>query len=234
MDNTPLEDRRFSDEEMREILKKAVESSSGSTSLTRQDGHSLEELKAIGREVGIDPARLEEAARLVTVRGAGQRRHLLGGPTLLYLDRAVPGEIPPEKFPDALAVIRRELGSQGEAAEIHGSLEWRQGGERGEQHLAIRSKNGETQITAGANLRQTAVVAFLPASIIGTMITIIGTVASAEAGNPLGIMAAATTLPIIWTVGRQIMKAVSRGQAERLERAAAALGRLAGESRDEA
>ena len=233
MDNSPLQNRRFSDAELREIIQKAVEVSSRSTSLTRQEGHSLEDLKAIGAEVGIDPARLEEAARMVVAQGGTGRRHLFGGPIHLHMDRSVPGEIEPDQYAAALALIRRELGVQGEASEIHGSLEWRMASERGERHVSITSRDGETRITAGANISQAAIVTFLPGTIMGTMGTIIGIVSAAEAGSGLGIAAAAMILPTIWTVGRQIVKTISRRQAEGLERVMTSLGRLAGESRED-
>lgn len=233
VDNAPIEDRRFSDKEMREILKKAVESASGSTSLARQDGHSLADLRAIAAEVGIDPARLEEAARAVAGRGRTGGLHILGGPTNLHIDRSVPGTIPPERYPETLAAIRRELRAHGEASEIHGSLEWTDRIERGERHVALTSRDGETRITAGARLTQAAIVTFLPASIIGTMASIITFVTSAEAGNPAGMILAFFILPTLWSILRQVMKRISGSQEQGLERAVAEVARIAAEGQAE-
>ena len=47
MADNPLDDRTFSDQEVREVLKRAVESTP-SKALRKMDGHSLADLKAIG------------------------------------------------------------------------------------------------------------------------------------------------------------------------------------------
>ena len=62
MADTPIDERKFTDREVREILKKAVERGP-SGALAKSEGLSLTELKSIGEEVGIEPARLEDAAR---------------------------------------------------------------------------------------------------------------------------------------------------------------------------
>ncbi len=55
MTDTPIDERRFTDREVHEILKKAVEKAP-SRALATSEGMSLTELKAIGAEVGIDPS----------------------------------------------------------------------------------------------------------------------------------------------------------------------------------
>lgn len=233
MDNGPIENRRFSDKEMREILKKAVENASSSTSLARQDGHSLADLKAIGAEVESIPRDLR-MPRAPWPPGAEPEGYILGGPTNLHIDRSVPGTVPPERYPEALAAIRRELRAHGEASEIHGSLEWSDQAERGERHVALTSRNGETRITAGARLTQAAIVTFLPPTIIGTMASIITFATSAEAGNPVGMIMAFFILPTLWTILRQVMRRISGSQEDRLERAVAEVARIAAEGQGQA
>jgi hypothetical protein len=63
----PIDERRFTDRDVREILKRAVQNGPADA-LASSRAFSLAELKAIGKEVGIDPARLEDAARAVTQR----------------------------------------------------------------------------------------------------------------------------------------------------------------------
>lgn len=61
-----MSDRRFSDDEVARIFAKATEvQREQSASLSRSEGMSLEELQAIGREAGISPEMVAQAARLV-------------------------------------------------------------------------------------------------------------------------------------------------------------------------
>jgi hypothetical protein len=92
MADTPIDERKFTDREVREILKKAVERAP-SRALVKSEGLSLAELKAIGEEVGIDPARLEDAARAVTGGGAGRANRILGAPTVFNFERKVEREL---------------------------------------------------------------------------------------------------------------------------------------------
>ena len=72
MAEIPLAERRFTEDEVQEILKQAAESGR-SDRLAGKQGLSLAELRVIASEVGIDPAELEQAARTVA-RGTAHRR----------------------------------------------------------------------------------------------------------------------------------------------------------------
>jgi hypothetical protein len=222
----PSDHRRYSDDEVKEILQKAVERSS-SRSLARREGTSLAELKAIAAEVGIDPGQVEEAARSVTRRPAGRPHPILGGPILLNVERTVPGTISEEETPRVLSAIRGNLGVHGEASEIHGSLEWAGRGELSERHVAIASRDGMTTGQGSANLSGVATVTYLPAGIIGTLLTVISMVGAVDAGNAVWMAATLTILPTLYTIQRSILGAVSRSQTQRLEDAVEEVARLA-------
>ncbi|HEY8795749.1 MAG TPA: hypothetical protein VIM15_12460 [Gemmatimonadaceae bacterium] len=76
-----MTDRRYDDDEVAEVFRKAAE---GPQSLPRQaarnEGMTLAELQDIGREVGISPEAVEGAARSLELRPRGAVRQFLGLP----------------------------------------------------------------------------------------------------------------------------------------------------------
>ena len=220
-----MDDRRFTDREVREILKRAVEKSP-SRALAKGDGVSLAELKAIGAEVGIDAGRLEEAARSVALDHGNRTNAFLGGPSSISFERTVPGELTPEDTPEVLATIRRTMRQQGEAEVIHGSLEWNAKGEIGSRHVTLSSKDGTTTISGATNLTNLAIVTYLPASILGVALTVAGLVTFEEGGTGLGLGLFFGTLPVLYGIMRTIFSKVSGAEARKLEQAVEDVARL--------
>ncbi len=225
MANTPIDERRFTDEEVREILKKAVEKAP-SRGLVKSDGLSLEELKAIGGEVGIDPARLEDAARTL-VRGSGTRpRQIIGGPTVLNFERKVEGEFDPADTPEIISIIRRTMGRQGEVDELHGTLEWRAKGESGERYVTVSSREGTTTISGSANLLQAAIVTFVPAGVIGAAASIAGLLTALNNASGIGVIAVLVLFTTLYSILRTIFGKVSASEAAKLQKVVDELARL--------
>jgi hypothetical protein len=225
MADTPIQDRRFTDREVREILKRAVERAP-SRALVKSEGLSLAELQSIGQEVGIDPDRLEDAARSLILTGENRPNRILGGPTVLTFDRKVQGEISPEDTPEVLSLIRRTMGQQGGVDEIHGSLEWSTTGEAGEKFVTISSREGTTSITGSANLTQAAVLTYLPAGIFGVVTAVIGSITAASNGSYVGFAICLTVLPVLYAVLRTIFGKVADKESQRLQHVVAELARL--------
>jgi hypothetical protein len=224
-----LEDRRFSDGEVREILKKAVQKPP-SRSLSRREGLSLAELKSIGEEVGIDPARLEDAARSVAERKTSAPSRLLGGPTVLDFERKVQGVFQPDDTPEILSLVRRIMGHQGEVDEIHGSLEWQVKGETGNRYVTLTPRDGTTTIRSSANLSNLAVLTFLPAGVMGAMAPIIGLIKFFKDGSEVALIVGIAVLAVLYPVLRTIFSRVSTAEAGRLEEVVDELARRIGES----
>jgi len=228
MAETPIDERRFTDREVREILKKAVEKTSSSTALTRDEGLSLAELKAIGEEVGIDPARLEDAARAVTLsEETGRTNAFLGGPLVLNYERMVEGELDPADTPDVLSLIRRSMGQQGEVDEIHGSLEWRHRGDSGERYVTVTPKEGKTILNASANLTNGAVVTYVTGGMAGFITSLVGFISFAKTGSEIGLIAAVVILPVLYAVLRKTFANLSNKESTKLQKALDELARLA-------
>lgn len=228
MPDTPMEDRRFTDAEVQQILKKAVEHTP-SRALARAEGLSLADLKSIGAEVGIDPVRLEEAARAVVSAGSesGWPARVLGAPLSVHLERQVPGTLAAEDSPDVLSLIRRTMGRQGEARAIHGALEWSVSGDIGQRHLSLSTRDGTTSIRGTANLTNAALVTYLPAGIMGAFASVASLVGFANTGNPVALAAAVGIPALLYPILRTVLRKVTRSETAKLERTVDELARLA-------
>lgn len=229
--DTPIDERRFTDREVREILKRAV-SRSPSRELVKREGLSLAELKAIGGEAGIDPARLEEAAREIATRGMARPGLLLGAPLTLDVERKVPNEFDPDDAPEVLAIIRRATGVQGDASEIRGSLEWSAESETLDRHVTVSSKDGVTTIRGLSNLTKGAVVTYIPAGVAGFVTTLIGLITFFKDGSEIGLVLAAVVLPVMLLIMRRILGRMSSKEADRLQRLVDDLARFTEQSTD--
>lgn len=229
MPETPIDDRRFTDREVREILKRAVERGTSGT-LARTEGVSLAELRAIADEVGIDPARVEEEARAVALEESHGPNPLIGAPRVLHFERRVRGELDPEATPEILALIRRRMGQQGEVSEVGGSLEWSARGEAGERLVALSSRDGTTAVQASANLTNAAILAYAPGGALGLIGALVGLTQAAEAESVVGIVFFVALLPMLWMVIRTILGRYAASEATKLQEVVEALARMAEES----
>ena len=225
-----MDDPRFSDEEVREILGRAV-ALRPSEALVSGEGVSLSELRAVAEEVGIDAARLEEAALSVARERRGTPGgRLLGYPRVFGTERAVTGALDPDRFPEMLATIRRTFGHAGEANEIRGSLEWSSRSETVDRHVMVSTAGENTMIRASSNLSNLALVTFLPASIVGTMLTAIGFVQTANVGNEVGMILSVLLMPALYTILRTVFSRLGAAESRKLEQVVDEIAALRGSS----
>ncbi len=225
MADTPIDERKFTEQEVHEILKKAVEKAPAGA-LVKSEGLSLAELKAIGGEVGIDPARLEDAARAIALGGGNRPNRILGGPTVLHFERKVEGELDPRDTTEILSRIRRTMGRQGEVNEIHGSLEWSDKSDSGERYVTLSSRDGTTTIRSSANLSQAAVVTYLPAGMLGLIASFAGLAKFAKSGSEVALILGLTVLPILYPILRTIFRKISGSESAKLQQVVDELARL--------
>jgi hypothetical protein len=225
MVDTPIDERKFTDREVREILKKAVEKAP-SRALAKSEGLSLAELKSIGGEVGIDPARLEDAARSLILGGGNRPNQILGGPTVLNFERKIEGEFDPNDTPEILSVIRRTMGQQGEVDEIHGSLEWSAKGDSGERYVTLSSRDGTTTICSSANLANAAALTYLVPGIMGFITSLAGFIKFVQDGSQVGLILFLAVLPILYPIVRTIFSKISASESAKLQKVVDELARL--------
>ena len=86
---------------------------------------SLTEIKAIGTEVGIDPALIERAARLIPRhRPKSVAERLVGGPLRHSVDAQFPDTLTQESATHLLSAVRAETGKQGQGQADAAGMSW--------------------------------------------------------------------------------------------------------------
>jgi len=115
------------------------------------DGLTLDEVKAIASEVGIE-ARAVEAAVMAMARPPESPVHaLLGGPTRYRLEASVQGSLPEDRLPHVLDAIRRVADQHGEADSELGSLAWKTVAELSQLHVVVRPEGDRASVQISAD-----------------------------------------------------------------------------------
>ena len=122
------DERRYRDDEVREIFDLAVSGdSTGRPPLSDESGLTLAELQEVGVEVGVEPTRIAEAAlALDTRRGALPRRMSLGAPVSVGRVVELRGTVTDE-WGSIVQELREMLGTRGQLASHGGIREWTDG-----------------------------------------------------------------------------------------------------------
>jgi hypothetical protein len=226
MAELPIDKRRFTDREVREIMEKAVEEASRHAP-SSGEGLSLKELKSIGAEAGIDPERLEQAAREVALQKSSGPE-LGGGGTILLRQRRFEGEIGASWKTEALSLVRQTFGVAGEVSELGDSVEWRatEGGR--ERLVTISSRGGSTTIEAMSNLRQSAVGAYTSGGLIAIVSSVIGIILSVDQPDLSidSLVVSLGLLPAAYLLLRIYVQRLAASEAAKLERTIEQVGAL--------
>jgi len=186
-----MTEKRFDDEQVSLILRRAMEGDAGRTDA----GLTLQQLKEIAAEVGIDPARVEAAALAVQAEQAvGERRGLR---VSARYDVQVDGELPPQKRAEVIRLIRSAMRRQGIVTdEVGGGIGWRARDAFGGRYVTIHSEGGRTRIEALGNFRDGALTVSAGGGALGMATTAIvlkafGGVAALGLAGPLAVVAGA-------------------------------------------
>lgn len=220
------DERRYSEEEFAEILRRASELQSppdgespdakGSSggALQRPRGMSLAEITSIAREVGIEPDLIRKAAAAV-----GSRRVLIEGisPDRFVLKQSVPGEMDRDDLARVLTAVRDTAGLHGETTSTVSGLEWK-GGEVIGTVVSADTLDGKTEFRVAVDANSAKVLSHLfpgLAGAFGAAIVGAGVEPGLAAGTALmagGIAGGLGTGRLIWN--RVLARA--RRNAERL------------------
>lgn len=116
-----MSDRRYSDAEIAEILRRAtVLRPEGAASLARQDGMTLAELEAVAREAGIEPERVAAAAREIDSPVAAPRR-AIGVPVSVARSVELPRRLSDAEWEFLVTRLRETFDAVGKL-ETYGTL----------------------------------------------------------------------------------------------------------------
>ena len=165
MADSPKSARKFNDEEVALIIKRAAELQQ-TEQVAEEPGHAmtLAEVEQIAQEAGIDPRLIRRAAHgLDRPSDTNRPSPWAGAPTRLVFERVVDGEIPVDAFEPLVNEIRRTVGDNGVPSVLGRTLAWTStssGGRRnarGRQiDVSVTSRGGVTTIRVEEELRNIA------------------------------------------------------------------------------
>ena len=141
--------RRYSEEEVALILRRATEMQRAEPSAPDPAGLTMTELEEIAAEAGIDAGMLRQAASELNMRQPetlGSR--LAGAPTTLAIQRVIEGEMPIGRLEELVPTIVAATPGRGTASAVGRSLTWssQEGSNLTEQQVLVSSQNGQTLI----------------------------------------------------------------------------------------
>ncbi len=150
------DERRFSEEEVREIITRATEEMPGAPPATRSasEGLTLRELKDIGSEVGISPERIEQAATgLVAVSRTAPPAKFLGLPEAVSHVVEIPRPLSEPEWARVVADARETFDALGEMQGSGHTHAWRNGNLQvvmepspdGEYRVRMQTKKGDAR-----------------------------------------------------------------------------------------
>lgn len=160
-------DRRFSDDEVGLILRKAADLQVQGAAPA--EGLSLEAIQDIAREVGIRPEVVAEAAALVQHGTAGVKP----SPSSFdkyRLEMFTPGAATDEQISEVPSVIRKVMETHGQVSEVVGAVEWSTVGEPSAVAVVIRRNENGSRIEVTADRSGAWVLTFLPTTLGGFLL----------------------------------------------------------------
>lgn len=172
--------RRYGDDEVREIFSLATTSGTTDQSLAAESGGlTLDELQHIGRQAGIDPALVAQAAARLDARGkpAPVRRSFglrIGVSRVVDLPRA-PSD---REWEQLISEFRTTFGAKGRATTSGGLREWSQGN----LHICVEPTEHGEQLRL-STLKEDAMVLNGLGLVLGVMSMFLGAIVAA-AGKP--------------------------------------------------
>jgi len=152
--------RRFSEGEVQEIVKRASEMEANPT---QSGSMTIGGVESLAAEVGIQPELVRKAAVALTPGKAATPaisdftpyNRWVGGPTRIFVEREVEGELPDAEFPTLVEEIRRLVSDVGQVSQLGHSFSWistRGGGRTRDLEVSVSVRAGKTRIRARENL----------------------------------------------------------------------------------
>jgi hypothetical protein len=144
--------RRYSDREIAFILKRAVDLDEEKRRIEPGHGVTLEDLREIAKDVGIDPATVEMAATELDQHRSPSARALAADTAVVREIRSVPRPLEDAELRELLWAIDRAIPEQGTLTEALGELRWTASGQLGGTQVAVKRLDDETVISVERSL----------------------------------------------------------------------------------
>jgi hypothetical protein len=241
MADAPEDSRRFSDEEVALIIKRAAELQHTEQHVEQEKSPSMSlmEIEQVAREAGIDPQLVRRAAQGLDRPATTSRPSVLtGAPTRLAYERVVEGEISVDDFEGFVNEMRRTFGENGVPSVLGRTLAWSSitsVGPRGQGRgrnidISVTVRGGLTTIRAEEELRNLAVGVFAPTMAgVGsaTFGLVFPLVMAASQSAPLAGAAMVASLGGLYAFARGLFGRISRKRDHQLRELVERLERMA-------
>jgi hypothetical protein len=144
--------RRYGDDDIHRILQTAVELQERSHVVSHDAtrGLTLEELRQVAQEAGIDPRFVDLAASDLNAPVERVDGKLAGGALSWNFQASLEGEIGDVDRDQILHAIRSVLGQKGELADVYGRMEWSHDDGSGPIIIGVSTRDGRTEIDVTA------------------------------------------------------------------------------------
>jgi hypothetical protein len=175
-----MTNRRFGDDEVREIFSLATTGGAREPSLPAEaDGLTLDELQRIGEEAGIERERVAQAAAIFDARGKPDPvRRSFGLPVGVSRVVDLPRAPTDREWEQLVSQFRTTFGAQGHTTTSGGLREWSQGG----LHISVEPTEHGEQLRLSTHKSDAVALNALGTMLVG-MSVLMGTVVAA-AGKP--------------------------------------------------
>ena len=225
---SPDASRRFTDREVAIVLRRAaeIEEADSSDAAGGERGLSLDDLRDIGRQVGISPAAIEKAVSHIERRVATAPL-LAGAPRVRRSVHAVQGELNREALGRLIRVVDEKADSAGVVSEALGSVRWTSDERFSSTQVSLTPANGETtiRVTEKTLPRVKRIVHLVPAAWGAMLVPAVVSALDPSGAATVGILAAGIAAGA--AAGRAVWTILSARSAARVERLAAELSREA-------
>ena len=217
--------RRFTDDEVARILRSAADLQERSSTLgggTR--GLTLEDLRSVASEVGIDPRFVELAASRVHGPPAREESALAGGPYAWSVHRTIAGTVREEDRDWVLRAVRTVVGNKGQVEDVYGRMEWSYDDGLGPVLVGLASREGITEIDV--SVRRSGEIGLL----YGLAMPLGGVLAGGALGSAVLGLSGPVLLPVmgaaalaVWGGLRPVWSALARRWEAKVDRLADAV-----------
>jgi len=156
----------YNSKEVQAILKIAAENSSADGPDTPM-GLSIDELRQLASEVGIDPEQVTRAAVEIEANSSINERNFWGGPFSYSTQVLLDSEITVDQWEEMLLSIRDFFKSKGKVTSRNSVYEWSSPWDTSNSaHVTALKNNGKTKINVSWNGPLTAIPYYIPVPIV--------------------------------------------------------------------
>lgn len=207
----------YNEKEIGSILKRAAELSHDDADAGSL-GLSLDELKQLGKEAGINPDYiLKAAAEVGTRKLQTKEKSIFGGPVTYSSEMVLPREIDARDWEEMLSKIRLSFKDPGVVTTRENIFEWTIQSQSAKAQVTARCENGQTRVQLFW-AEPSAVIPFMIPTLIGTIMSLPFIFEVFKLTGFTGAMAVLATMSTLFFLGRYGVSSYVARRSDKLER----------------